>query len=70
MIQQSPAYILEPYLPLDLIYVISSFVPYYPKKIKPQVSPSAQIQLKKLQTLTLKGKNNMYMRGLEDFCLD
>lgn len=70
MIDRSPAYLLNHILPSDVIGVISLYVPNYPKKKKPEVSPSAQKELKRLQLTTLKGKNNMYMRDLEDFCLD
>jgi hypothetical protein len=70
MLQHSPAYILKDILPDDLIYVINSFLPRPSKKKKQQVSPSMQKELIKIQSITLKGKNNMYMRNLEDFCLD
>jgi hypothetical protein len=70
MIEKSPAYLLKSLLPSDLINVISAYVPQYPKKKKLEVSPSAQKELKRLQYACLKGKNDMYMRDLEDFCLD
>jgi hypothetical protein len=70
MIKQSPAYVLEPALPLELIYVIHSYLPRPPKKKKEQVSPTFQKELLKIQSLELKGKNGMYMRGLDDFILD
>jgi len=65
----SPVYVLHDILPLDVVYVISSFVPKQSKQ-KKEVSPSMQKQLTKIQTTFLKGKNNMYMRELIDFCLD
>ena len=68
MIKNSPAYVFEKIIPLDLIYVINSFLPRPPKK--KQVSPSMQKELIKIQRMGLKGKNNMYMRDLIDFCLD
>lgn len=70
MATRSPAHVLEHILPRDVISVIHSFVPTYPKKKKFTVSPSAQNELKKLQYMALKGKSGMYMRDLEDFCLD
>jgi hypothetical protein len=70
MIERSPAHLLKDFLPSDVIHVISTYVPRYPKKKKLDVSPSAQKELKRLQFANLKGKNNMYMRDLEDFCLD
>ncbi len=70
MIKQSPAYILESVLPLDLVYVIHTYLPRPPKKKKEQVSPTFQKELQKIQSIELKGKNEMYMIGLEDFLLD
>lgn len=56
-------------LPSDLIYVIFSYVPIQKKK-KQQWSPSLQRELTKIQSVTLKGKKGMYLKDLEDFCLD
>jgi hypothetical protein len=70
MIERSPAHLLKDILPPDVIYVISSYVPKYYKKKKLDVSPSAQRELKRLQFANLKGKNDMYLRDLDDFCLD
>lgn len=70
MIEQSPAYMLERILPRDVINVIQTFVPSYPKKKKLNVSPSMQKELKRIQYTNLKGKNDMYLRDLDDFCLD
>lgn len=66
----SPVFVLESILPRDVVCVIDSFVPRPVKKKKGQVSPSMQKELQKIQTVMLKGKNAMYMRDLEDFCLD
>jgi len=68
MIKNSPAYVFEKTLPLDVIYVINSFLPRPPKQKK--LSPSLQTHLKKIQSIELKGKNEMYMRDFEDFLLD
>jgi len=56
-------------LPDDVLRHILRFIPEPPKK-KKSVSPSFQRELYKIQKMTLKGKNNMYMRDLEDFLLD
>jgi hypothetical protein len=69
MIKNSSAYIFERVLPLDVVYVIDSFLPRPPKK-KKEISPSLQSQLKKIQSMDLKGKNAMYMRDFDDFILD
>jgi len=68
MIKQSPAYVLRSRIPIDVIYVINSYIPRPPKK-KP-VSPTLQKELQKIQSFELKGKNGMYMKGLDDFLLD
>jgi hypothetical protein len=70
MIKQSPAYLLRDILPDDLIYVIHTYLPRTVKKKKGLVSPSLQKELTKLQSIVLKGKIGMYMRDLDDFCLD
>ena len=70
MIKKSPAYILEPRIPLDVVYVINSFLPRPIKKKQQEVSPSLQKALQKIQSLELKGKAGMYLRGLDDFILD
>lgn len=70
MIKQSPAYLLRDILPDDLIYVIHTFLPKPPKKKKEAVSPSLQKELTKIQCVLLNGKSGMYMRDLDDFCLD
>jgi hypothetical protein len=54
---------------MDVVREIDKFFPY-PKKKKEQVSPSMQKELHKIQTMTLYGKNQMYMKGLIDFVLD
>lgn len=66
--RDSPAYVFEHILPLNMIYIINSFLPKPPKKNS--LSPSLEKQLTKIQHIHLKGKANMYMRGLVDFCLD
>jgi hypothetical protein len=56
-------------LPDDILRHILTFIPK-PSKKKKVVSPSFQRELYKIQKMCLKGKNNMYMRDLEDFLLD
>lgn len=63
-----PAHLLNDF-PLDLFNLILSYMPKY-KKNKKEVSPSLQKQLTKIQSMKLKGKSAMYMKELEDFCLD
>lgn len=62
--------LIQTVLPTDLIKVIYTYVPPIPKKKKLNVSPSMQKELSKLQSVTLKGKSGMYLRDLDDFCLD
>lgn len=57
-------------LPTDLIRVIDSFCEYPKKKKNVQISPSTQKELKRIQTIYIRNKPTMYMKGLEDFCLD
>lgn len=70
MIKFSIAYELETILPLDLIYVIDSFLPRPVKEKKKQVSPSLEKELRRIQNIELRGKRGTYMRHLEDFLLD
>ena len=67
--KHNPAIIFEKILPTDVIYIINSFIPKKQKNKKP-ISPSMQNDLKRVQTMMLKGKNSMYLRDLDDFCLD
>ena len=62
--------LLSSFLIDDVLGIIDSFFPYKKKKKSPQVSPSLQKELKKIQTMRLKNKPSSYMKGLEDFCLD
>jgi len=57
-------------LPLDVIWYISTFVPHREKRQTPSSSPTLQKDLKRLQNMKLKGKNEMYLRDLEEFLLD
>lgn len=70
MLEFSPAYELESVLPLDLIYVIHTFLPKPVKEKKKQASPSLERELRRIQSIQLRGKSPTYMRHLEDFLLD
>lgn len=56
-------------LPDDVVGHILSYLPKKSKKRK-AISPSLQRELEQLQKLNLKGKNNMYLKEFDDFCLD
>lgn len=56
-------------LPDDVVRHILAFLPK-PSKKKKQMSPSLQRELEKIQKLTLKGKNGMYLREFSCFLLD
>ena len=55
-------------LPTDLLHHIYSFVPHLPV-VKPKHSPSLQRELERIQRSPLLGKNEMYLRGFEEFIL-
>jgi hypothetical protein len=57
-------------LPIELVRNIYSYVPHNEKKEKPVYSPSLQAQLEKLHVTHMKGVSGMYLKGLDDFCLD
>jgi hypothetical protein len=57
-------------LPIDVLKVISSFVPHTPKVRSPETSPSMQKELNRLQSKFLSGKSAMFMYELETFELD
>jgi len=61
-------------LPDDVIRLIDSFVPHLPKKKASSpypctVSPNMERDLRLIQNMVLKGKNEMYLRDLYDFVL-
>jgi hypothetical protein len=70
MSKYSSAYVFQSILPIDVVYTIDNFIPRSPKKKKQTISPSFQKELQRIQSLELKGKSGMYMRGLDDFVLD
>lgn len=65
---------IESLFPLDVIKAIYRFVPHLKaKKDKSPhsvtLSPQAERDLRLIQYSTLKGKCEMYLRGLDDFIL-
>jgi hypothetical protein len=61
-------------LPQHVVHYIYSFVPHL-KHIKTPtsvftLSPKAQTDLRLIQHIAARGKNEMYLRDLEDFMLD
>jgi hypothetical protein len=61
---------IQDMLPDDIIRVINSFIPHLRKKQSPKLSPSLQYHLAKIQRSPLRGKNEMYLKGFDDFILD
>jgi hypothetical protein len=60
-------------LPDDIVSYIQTFVPHLPKPKKPRtpsVSPNMERDLRLIQNMQLRGKDNMFLRDLEDFLLD
>jgi hypothetical protein len=55
-------------LPDDIVNLIMTYLPK--KKKKGHVSPSLQRELEKLQKLTIKGMNGMYLREFSAFVID
>jgi hypothetical protein len=55
-------------LPDDIVNLIMTYLPK--KKKKGHISPSLQRELEKLQKLTLKGMNGMYLREFSAFVMD
>ncbi len=63
-------YVFESILPCDVVKIIDSFIPLPLKKKKINLSPKAFNDLKRIQRMQLKGKNETYLKDLEDFLLD
>lgn len=59
---------IQELFPYEIVSLINSYVPRLPKK--ESISPSLEKELKRIQLLNLKGKNNMYMKDFIDFVLD
>ena len=61
--------VIEQQLPESVLQNIYSFLSY-PKRKKIGHSPSLQRELTRIQSTELKGKSGIYMKDLDDFCLD
>lgn len=59
---------IEMIFPVDVVRLIYSFVPNLP--VETPQSPSLQRELTRIQTMTLRGKKETYMRGLDSFLLE
>lgn len=57
---------IQDILPDDIIRIINSFVPHLSKK----KSPSLQHEIMKLQRSPIRGKNEMFLKGFDEFILD
>lgn len=57
-------------LPDDLLRLLVTYIPPRPRKWTPRLSPTAERDLRKIQKSMLRGKNELYMRDLDDFLLD
>lgn len=61
---------IEQKLPADMVRIIYSFVASEPKRQSPVMSHAGQTAIRSLQSSPkLKGKNEMYLYGLDDFLL-
>lgn len=58
---------IQTLLPKDVVALIRSFTPHLPKSNPP--SPGLQRELERIQRSPLLGKNEMYLKGLDDFIL-
>lgn len=54
-------------LPKDVVALIRSFTPHIQKSNPP--SPGLQRELERIQRSPARGRNEMYMKGLDDFIL-
>ena len=61
---------LELQLPPEIVHIVYTFLPPIPKQPPKTPSPQMEKDLRKIQTMSLKGLNEMYLRDLEDFLLD
>jgi hypothetical protein len=61
---------IQDFLPDDIIRIINSFVPHLQKKKTPKVTPSLQYEIMKIQRSPIRGKNEMFLKGFDEFILD
>jgi hypothetical protein len=64
-----PVEIAEKFPP-ELVRLIYEFVPHFQKIPKKETSPALEKDLRRIQYLKLNGKNQMYLRDLDDFILN
>jgi hypothetical protein len=55
--------------PPELVRIIYEFVPHYPKIHSKEPSPAFEKEMRRIQSVKLKGKNEMYLRDLDEFIL-
>lgn len=60
---------VENIFPVEIVRLIYSYVPHFTKNNK-EHSSSLCRELKRIQNISLRGKNSCYMRDFEIFCLD
>ena len=64
---------LEKSIPPELVHIIYSFLPHFPRSPPPSptfYASTLRCQLTKIQGKPMRGKNAMYLFDLEDFVLD
>ena len=61
---------IELMLPTDIVWLISTYLENVKKVNPPYKHDTLEKELKKIQRSPLRGKNEMYMKDLDDFILD
>ena len=61
---------IELTLPTDIVWLISTYLENVKKVDPPYKHDTLQRELTKIQRSPLRGKNEMYMKDLDDFILD
>ena len=64
---------LEKSIPPELVHIIYSFLPHFPRSPPPSptfYASTLKSELTKIQCKSMRGKNAMYLIDLEDFVLD
>ena len=61
---------IELMLPTDIVWLISTYLENVKKVSPPYKHDTLQKELTKIQRSPLRGKNEMYMKDLDDFILD
>jgi hypothetical protein len=60
---------IEAFLPDDILFLISTYLEHLRKPKQKPASPYLEKELTKLQSYDLCGKNEMYLKDLDDFIL-